>query len=895
MASWLSSRLKAAEQFLNQIDATAADRALKAKERLQQGLGSDTEGAEPRYNNDFSRTVSDLSFTDEGPATGRTSGHSGDESSEAAFSARREGFSRAPQSRERSSFKKVEAPPAADWTELLRSDKNGPGSGAKLVRTASNVSAQAPRASRVPNRGGSGPVDSAPQLQMPLPKTDGKVSEGKTGSMVLPAESSSGSVVTAPGKFPSALEDEALSIRSNDRRPSDEGATANKGEMGTAPGGVNGQADCVKGRHEGAVMDQPESISSSLEPVHTVDADEPGTSELKQETEQQRGIVRNGSGLEAVIPTSDSEEESVAAVEGRRSSGSGDEKGGVSGGETEGQLGTVSESVQQPPSAVEGGESAAGLAVAATTPETSNSEETNQSSAVRAEREGFPTPIEASSARTVSAARESLPIPPEEEMPGPSKPESSTKEKKAGSHQRNFSMREYLGQDLSVKEIETEGVDTDADSESGTDEETDSDSDDSEDERAAELQRQKEEAERQAIERQKAAAAAAALEVTAAETAGRAVKEREDVVALLEKEKEELQLEAADALEKHAKEIARLRATATAGSKAAHVEKSSHSSTRMETYSKEEQLVMENIEKAKALAAAQRALEGVVAQALEARRRVEERELHRAELQKQLSEAQQQLRRLQESPEPAASTSAQAATALAAERERVEADVTRKKQRVIELEARLAAVAGQKREPSERERELERRLQSLTDHLIQKQAQVEALASEKATLALRLETVSSSLHDDEKGDGPFRKRSKHTRQSGTEWWLEDDLEYGSANERAGRSGRPATFDSDASDDDDSKKHRGSILPGALVTALQRFDSLTLGGGRFLRFNTPARVLLALYLLLLHAWVLLVWSVQSDHALSNSAAGVNHAVGGAASKEVSDVWLPGRGH
>jgi hypothetical protein len=58
---------------------------------------------------------------------------------------------------------------------------------------------------------------------------------------------------------------------------------------------------------------------------------------------------------------------------------------------------------------------------------------------------------------------------------------------------------------------------------------------------------------------------------------------------------------------------------------------------------------------------------------------------------------------------------------------------------VVELEERLTAAAGQKREPSEREKELERRLQSLTDHLIQKQAQVEALASEKATLALRLE------------------------------------------------------------------------------------------------------------------------------------------------------------
>jgi hypothetical protein len=42
------------------------------------------------------------------------------------------------------------------------------------------------------------------------------------------------------------------------------------------------------------------------------------------------------------------------------------------------------------------------------------------------------------------------------------------------------------------------------------------------------------------------------------------------------------------------------------------------------------QVQMENVEKAKALAAAQRTLEGVVAKALEVRRKVEERELHRA-------------------------------------------------------------------------------------------------------------------------------------------------------------------------------------------------------------------------------------------------------------------------
>lgn len=329
-----------------QIDATAADRAQRAKEQSQQGLDSDTEGAEPHYHNNFSRTASELSFTEDAAATGRTYGQSGDESSEAAPSGRREGFSRPPASRERSSFKKVEAPPAADWTELLRSEKIVPGSGAKLVRTASNVSAQAPRAPRVPKQGGSGPVESTPSLGVHLFKSDGKVSEEKPRSTSLPAESSSGSVVTAPGKPLPASKDEALSKRRNERQLSGEGAIASMGDTITGSGVVNGQAEDVKGQHEGPVTEQPLSVSSSSEPVRTADADEPGAGESTLEIEQERGMVRNASGLEAVIPTSDSEEESVAAVEGRRSSGSGDEKGGVAGGETEGQAGPLSDSLQ---------------------------------------------------------------------------------------------------------------------------------------------------------------------------------------------------------------------------------------------------------------------------------------------------------------------------------------------------------------------------------------------------------------------------------------------------------------------------------------------------------------------------------------------------------------------
>lgn len=468
-----------------QIDATAADRALKAKERAQQGLGSDSEGPEPRYDNNFSRTASELSFTDEALPTGRASGQSGDESSEAAFSTRREGFSRPPASRERSSFKKVEVPPAADWTELLRSEKNGPGSVAKLVRTASNVSAQ--RAPRVPKQGASGPADPAPPSRTQLPKTDGKVSEGKPSSTVLPAESSSGSVVTAPGKPLSASEDEVLSKRSVGQQLSGEGATVGNEDMIAASGGVNRRIVSVKEPLEGAVTQHPVSTSHTSESVHTDDADEAKAGGAKVKVEHEGAMVRINSGLETVIPTSDSEEESVAATEGRRSSGSGDEKGALAGGETEGRTELVSESVQETSSAIEGDEVTTGSGEAAATLENENFEETTQPST------DFADTVKASSAPPEDVANEPSPNPLLEEAPEASKQESSGEEKKTASHQRNFSMREYLGQDLSVKEVETEGVDSDADSESGTDEETDSDSDDSEDERAAELQRQKEE------------------------------------------------------------------------------------------------------------------------------------------------------------------------------------------------------------------------------------------------------------------------------------------------------------------------------------------------------------------------------------------------------------------
>ncbi|KAK8600000.1 hypothetical protein V6N12_049862 [Hibiscus sabdariffa] len=64
-----------------------------------------------------------------------------------------------------------------------------------------------------------------------------------------------------------------------------------------------------------------------------------------------------------------------------------------------------------------------------------------------------------------------------------------------------------------------------------------------------------------------------------------------------------------------------------------------------------------------------------------------------------------------------------------------------------QLEASIESTRKEVEEPTEVEVELKRRLGQLTDHLIQKQAQVETLSSEKATLSFRIEAVSRMLEE----------------------------------------------------------------------------------------------------------------------------------------------------
>jgi hypothetical protein len=470
-----------------QIDATAADRAQKAKERVQLGLSSDTEGTESRFGNHFSRTASELSFTDEGEAGGRTPAESGDESSEAGPFMKHINL-RPTVSRERNLVKKG-GPGATDWTELLRGEKDRPGDGMKLLRTASNVGPAPVRFPRVPKQGS---LPSSTTLPQPAAskKIAGSLSQGtEEESKVVAAESSTASAVTAPEKLLGVNDDEVVSKRSS-VRGSDEKVTAR--EQQEVPDcevlkGPDGQAVA-----QGILSQDSARTDNRAEPIRAESGIAAESHLAKSTAYQKRGIVRNNSGVEAVIPTSDSEEDTTIV-----SSESENENQDSGGGRPEGQGGPVSEAVGE----TEVQQSKSDFSA----PGFEESQAGSHSEPPRKDNEspaGRGASLQSSTAELTPAVSGLTTEPDKEcgtELGGAlreSKPQEAAAEmakEKGGLSARDFSMREYNGQDLSVKEVETEGVDSDVQgSESGTDEETDSDTDDSEDERV-EMQRQKEE------------------------------------------------------------------------------------------------------------------------------------------------------------------------------------------------------------------------------------------------------------------------------------------------------------------------------------------------------------------------------------------------------------------
>jgi hypothetical protein len=157
------------------------------------------------------------------------------------------------------------------------------------------------------------------------------------------------------------------------------------------------------------------------------------------------------------------------------------------------------------------------------------------------------------------------------------------------------------------------------------------------------------------------------------------------------------------------------------------------------------------------------------------------------------------------------------------------------------LEADIRTMRKELEEPTEVEMELKRRLDQLTDHLIQKQSQVEALSSEKATLSFRIEAVSR-LIEENKGMSATEASSQDLEAG--EWQL------------SGSKLKPAFQDKIRS----GKKHLGWLV--------MQLNAIFVSGTVFLRRNPTAKIWALLYLVCLHLWVLYILLSHSNDSSSS---------------------------
>ncbi|KAL4196731.1 hypothetical protein AMTRI_Chr04g247690 [Amborella trichopoda] len=150
--------------------------------------------------------------------------------------------------------------------------------------------------------------------------------------------------------------------------------------------------------------------------------------------------------------------------------------------------------------------------------------------------------------------------------------------------------------------------------------------------------------------------------------------------------------------------------------------------------------------------------------------------------------------------------------------------------------------------PTEVESELKKRLSILADHLIQKQAQVEVLTSEKAMLLLRLEAASRSLSDHNRSMLSLENPASSSGMS----WKDDDIEVGlgrAHNHTNMRIRQPI------------QEELRSIMPH-IMSMLRQLDALFSAGAVFLRRNRTAQGYALVYLVCLHVWVTYILLSQS---------------------------------
>ncbi|CAG7869256.1 unnamed protein product [Brassica rapa] len=322
------------------------------------------------------------------------------------------------------------------------------------------------------------------------------------------------------------------------------------------------------------------------------------------------------------------------------------------------------------------------------------------------------------------------------------------------------------------------------------------------------------------------------------------IKERENMVARLEGEKQSLEKIVEERAKQQAQEAAELQTNMMETLEAADLEKQKHNNTRMEVFSRLAGLEAANAELTRSLAAGQKKLEAQIDQVAVLREQVELKESALEGLKRKTSNIQGRGNLVNK---------LDASRGDMFEHQMLKAEISLLTDKIgwlqdkaNKLEADINTMRKELEEPTEVEIELKRRLDQLTDHLIQKQSQVEALSSEKATISFRIEAVSR-LIEENKGMSATEASSQDLEAG--EWKL------------SGSKFKPAFQDKIRS----GKRHLGWLV--------MQLNAIFVSGTVFLRRNPTAKIWALVYLVCLHLWVLyILLSHSSDSSSSELRSG-----------------------
>ncbi|XP_024381402.1 uncharacterized protein [Physcomitrium patens] len=311
-----------------------------------------------------------------------------------------------------------------------------------------------------------------------------------------------------------------------------------------------------------------------------------------------------------------------------------------------------------------------------------------------------------------------------------------------------------------------------------------------------------------------------------------------------------------------AQRLPHLHADSLASHSALALEKHAHSATLNQLQAREASLQAENENYAKALAARQQHAREKAQETLQLAATLEEIEATEVKLRADLERLQKAValrdglassavstdkKGLQDDSKRSDFSAIQDVSTLEEqELQSIKLELARWEGKVIRLEKEWEALqhnTSRTPSPAQREKELERRLRTLTEQLVTKQAQAESLANERNALELRLVQANEARQNLLSGNGDLDfKRNKIGRSS------------------SGLSSQTATLALEiASQRSAVIRQRGAKVTENVARVARTVDAFSMHAGSQLRRSMLMRTLTVCYVLGLHVVVLLILS------------------------------------